>query len=148
MNYKSMIECDRRRGEKFLNFKLPHYFKKIGWIGFAIVFLTLIATKFFDGDLILLKSILKKTSLVFLLIVIFSKEKVEDEMIQKLRAQSYSFAFLGGVLYTLIQPIINYIAFLLFKPQKAVIQDLGDFQILWFMLTVYLMFFYYSKKIN
>ena len=108
----------------------------------------LLSNKFFEGDLEILKSILKKASLLFLLVVVFSKEKVEDEMIEKLRAQSYSFAFLGGVLYTLIQPIFNYIAFLLFKPEKAVFEDLGDFQILWFMLTVYLMFFYYAKKNN
>ena len=145
---KPKIECKQKRGEKFLNFKLPNYFKKIGWFGFAIVFLTLFSTKFFEGDLEILKSILKKTSLVFLLVVVFSKEKVEDEMIERLRAQSYSFAFLGGVLYTLIQPIFNYITFLIFKPEKAVFEDLGDFQILWFMLTVYLMFFYYAKKNN
>jgi len=143
---KSVIECERRRGEKFLNFKLPNYFKKIGWIGFVVIFLILLSTNFFEGDLEILKSILKMVSLVFLLIVVFSREKVEDEMIQKIRAQSYSFAFLGGVLYTLIQPIINYIAFLLFKPEKAVVEDLGDFQVLWFMLTIYLVFFYYAKK--
>lgn len=148
MNMKSKMDCEQKRGMKFLNFKLPHNFKKIGWLGFALVFLILLSTKYLEGNLEILKSILKKTSLLFLLIVVFSKEKVEDEMIEKLRAQSYSFAFLGGVLYTLIQPIFNYIAFLLFKPENAVFEDLGDFQILWFMLTVYLMFFYYAKKIN
>ena len=146
MNMKSMLECERSKAEKFLNFKLPHYYKKIGWIGFALVFATLLSTKFFDGDYEILKSVLKKLSLVFLLIVVFSKEIVEDEMIQKIRAQSFSFAFLGGVLYALGQPLINYLVFLIAKPEKAIVEDLGDFQILWFMLTVYLMFFYVTKK--
>ena len=146
MNMKSIIECERKRVEKFLNFKLPNHFKKIGWFGFALVFITLLATKFFDGDYEVLITVLKKLSLVFLLIVVFSREKTEDEMIQKIRAQSFSFAFLGGVLYTLGQPIINYFVFLIAKPEKAIVEDLGDFQILWFMLTVYLMFFYVTKK--
>lgn len=146
MNMKSIVECERKKGEKFLNFRLPHYYKKIGWVGFALVFTVLLSTKFFDGDYEVLKIVLKKLSLVFLLLVVFSKEKIEDEMIQKIRAQSFSFAFLGGVLYTLGQPIINYFVFLIATPEKAIVEDLGDFQILWFMLTVYLMFFYVTKK--
>lgn len=146
MNMKSMLECEQKRSEKFLNFKLPHSFKKVGWIGFALAFIALLSTKFFEGDLEVLKTVLKKLSLVFLLIVVFSKEQVEDEMIQKIRAQSFSFALLGGVLYALVQPLINYLVFLVAKPEKAIVEDLGDFQILWFMLTVYLMFFYVNKK--
>lgn len=146
MNMKSMIECERSKAEKFLNFKLPHYYKKIGWIGFAVVFATLLSTKFFEGDFEVLNDVLRKLSLVFLLIVVFSREIVEDEMIQKIRAQSFSFAFLGGVLYALGQPLINYLVFLIAKPEKAIVEDLGDFQILWFLLTIYLLFFYITKK--
>ena len=143
---KSILECDRRRMEKFLKFKLPHYVKKIGWAGFIASLLLLIATKFFDSEPILLKEILKKASLVFLLLVVFSKEKIEDELIVQLRAQSFSFAFLAGVLYALLQPFFNWIVFALFKPERARLEDLGDFQILWVMLMVYLMFFHISKR--
>ena len=143
---KSISDCENNRMQKILNFKLPIYWKKIGWIGFALTMITLLSTKFFDGDLEVLKDVLRKLSLAFLLIVVLSKETIEDELIQKLRSQSYSIAFIGGVLYALLQPLFNYVVFLAVKPEKATFEDLGDFQILWFMLTIYLMVFYVSKK--
>ena len=146
MNLKSIQECDRRSTQKLLNFKLPTYYKKIGWIGAIVTFSALLLTGFIDGDYGLLKDILRKVVLVFLFMVVLSKEKVEDERIQNFRAQSYSFAFLGGVLYALFQPVANWIAFAIVKPGREVEVDLGDFQILWVMLTIYLLFFYVSKK--
>lgn len=146
MNFKSISECEERRISKFLNYKLPNHFKKIGWIGFALIGVSLIATKFFDGDFGVLVEIFKKLLLVFLLVVVISKEKVEDEMVKSIRAQSFSFAFIGGVLYTLIQPIINLIVSSIVRPEKVIFEELGDFQVLWFMLIVYLVVFNKLKK--
>lgn len=146
MNLKSIEECDRRSTQKLLNFKLPSYCKKIGWIGAIVTLVLIMSTSFFEGDQELLKDILRKVVLAFLFVVVLAKEEVEDERIQNFRAQSFSFAFLAGVLYTLFQPVANWIVFSIFKPEKAVFEDLGDFQILWLMLVVYLLFFYISKK--
>ena len=146
MNYKTISECEERRISKILNFKLPNYYKKVGWIGFALVSLSLIATKFFDGDFTILVEIFKRLLLVFLLVVVISKEKVEDEMIEKIRAKSFSLAFIGGVLYTLLQPLVNLIISALVRPDKVIFEDLGDFQVLWFMLIVYLVVFNKLKK--
>lgn len=146
MNLKSIEECDRRSTQKLLNFKLPTYFKKIGWIGAIATLVIIMSTSFFDGDHTLLKDILRKVVLAFMFVIVLAKEEVEDERIQNFRAQSFSFAFLAGVLYTLFQPVVNWIVFSIFKPEKAVFEDLGDFQILWLMLVVYLLFFYVSKK--
>jgi len=146
MNLKSIQEYDRKSAQRLINFKLPNYWKKIGWFGFAILFLGLLSTKFFEGDLEILKEILKKASLAFLFIVVLSREKIEDERIQNMRSQSFSFTFLAAVLYTILQPLVNYLALAIFKPEKAEVVDLGDFVILWFMLVVYLMFFYVLKK--
>ena len=146
MNLKSLQECDRRSSQKLLNFKLPVYYKKIGWIGVIVILVAIMSTSLFDGDFELLKDILRKVVLAFLFVIVLAKEEVEDERIQNFRAQSFSFAFLAGVLYTLFQPLVNWLVFSVFKPEKAVVEDLGDFQILWLMLTVYLLFFYVSKK--
>ena len=146
MNMKSILECDRRRTEKLLKLKFPNYYKKIGWIGFIVSLAILIGTKFIHEEPELLKEILKKASLVFLLIVVLSKEKIEDEFIAQIRAQSFSFAFLSGVFMTLFLPFFNWIVLKLFKPEGAVLEDLGDFQILWIMLLLYLLFFNVSKK--
>jgi len=146
MNLNSIKEHDRKSAQRLLNFRLPTYFKKIGWIAFFALLTTLILTKFIDGDLELLKDILRRFMLAALFVIVLAKENIEDERIQAFRAQAFSFAFLAGVLYTLFQPLINWIAFKIVKPEKAAFQDLGDFQILWVMLMIYLMFFYILKK--
>jgi len=146
MNLKSIQECEQRKAMKLLNFKLPTYFKKVGWIGVVASLLIIMSTSLYDGDHELLKDILRKLVLAFLFVVVLSREEVEDERIQNFRAQSFSFAFLAGVLYTLFQPLVNWFVFLIVKPEKANIEDLGDFQILWLMLTVYLLFYYILKK--
>ena len=146
MNFKSISECEDRRIQKFLNFKLPHHFKKIGWIGFVLSFVVLVFTKFFDGDYSILIEILKRFLLVFLLMVVISKEKVEDEMIKSIRSQAFSFAFVGAVAYTLLQPVINLLVSSIVRPDKMIFEDLGDFQVLWFMMIVYLVVFMKLKK--
>lgn len=146
MNLKSMQECERRRAQKFLNYKLPTYWKKIGFAGAILSLIAIMSTSLFDGDFELLKDILRKVVLAFLFTVILAKEEVEDERVQNFRSQSFSFAFLAGVLYTLFQPVANWIVFSIFRPERAAFEDLGDFQILWLMLTVYLVFFHIIKK--
>lgn len=146
MNFKSVSECEDRRIQKFINFKLPNHYKKIGWVGFILSFVILISTKFFDGDYSILIEILKRLLLVFLLIVVMSKEKMEDEMIKSIRSQAFSFAFVGAVAYTLLQPVVNLIVSSIVKPEKAIFEDLGDFQVLWFMMIVYLVVFMKLKK--
>jgi hypothetical protein len=141
-----MEECERKRAQKFLNYKLPNFWKKIGWVGAVVSLVAIMSTSLFDGDFELLKDILRKVVLAFLFVVVLAKEEVEDERIQNFRAQSFSFAFLGGVLYTLFQPVVNWVVFSILRPERAAYEDLGDFQILWLMLTVYLVFFYVLKK--
>jgi hypothetical protein len=84
--------------------------------------------------------------LVGLLMIAISKEKVEDEMIRTIRGQAFSMAFIAGVIYTLVQPLINYIVAFFVEKDKEPLTDIGDFQVLWFLLTMYLLFFYMIKK--
>ena len=93
-----------------------------------------------------LQQIAKNGMLVGLLIVIISKEKIEDELISKIRGQAFSFAFVVGVIYAIIMPFTNYIADLIFKNKEALYSDLGDFVVLWFMMVMYLAFFYLFKR--
>jgi len=146
MNLKSVSECEDRRIQKIINYKLPNHYKKIGWIGFTLSFVILISAKFFDDDFSILIETIKRLLLVFLLIVVMSKEKVEDEMIKSIRSQAFSFAFIGAVAYTLLQPLVNLIVASIVKPEKAIFEDLGDFQVLWFMMIVYLVVFMKLKK--
>jgi threonine/homoserine/homoserine lactone efflux protein len=146
MNFKSIQECEQKRTRFFLNYKLPNYWKKIGLIGAIVSLLVIMSTSLFDGNFELLKDVLRKVVLAFLLLMVLAREEQEDERIQNIRAQSFSFAFLAGVLYALFQPLVNLIVASIFMPDKASFEDLGDFQILWLMLTVYLLFFHFLKK--
>jgi hypothetical protein len=146
MNMKSIRECEQGKLERFMNFKFPNYVKKIGWAGVILSFIVLIATKFFDGDLTILKLVLKRFVLASLLLVVLSKEKIEDERIQQFRAKAFSFTFLAAVLYVLVQPIINFLVASVVEPEDAIFEDLGDFVIVWFFLCIYLMFFKLLKR--
>lgn len=148
MNMNKICDSEERRLHWLVNFKLPNYWKKIGWGVLIISIFFLILTKFFDDDYLVIKSILKKLTLVGLLIVAISKDKIEDELVENLRGKAFSFSFIIGVVYVLVQPIINYAAFLVVKPERAKFEDLGDFQILWFLLIVYLMTFWFLKRRN
>ena len=80
------------------------------------------------------------------MVIAISKEKIEDEMIVNLRSKAFSFAFICGVIYALVQPYINYGVASMVAPEKAVYEEFGAFIILWFMLTIHLMFFHVLKR--
>ena len=146
MNFKSIQECEQKRTRFFLNYKLPNYWKKIGLIGAIVSLLVIMSTSLFDGNFELLKDVFRKVVLAFLLLMVLAREEEDDERIQNIRAQSFSFAFLAGILYALFQPLVNLLVASIFMSEKASFEDLGDFQILWLMLTVYLLFFHFLKK--
>jgi hypothetical protein len=147
MAKETFCEAENRRFEKFKNFGLPHSFKKIGIALIVLSIIFMITRKLFDIDVALsFKFIFKRATLVGLLMIAIAKEKVEDEMIRTIRGQAFSMAFIAGVVYTLVQPLINYIVAFFIEKDKEPLTDLGDFQILWFMLTMYLLFFYMIKK--
>ncbi|MGH1386339.1 hypothetical protein [Kordia sp.] len=147
MAKETFCKSEESKLEKFKNFGLPHSFKRIGIILVVGSFVFLFAQKLFDLEIHeTIKFILKRVILVGLLIIAISKEKVEDEMIRIIRGQAFSMAFIAGVVYTLLQPAINYIVSLIVEKDNEPLSDLGDFQVLWFLLTMYLLFFYMIKK--
>ena len=146
MNLKSISDCEQKKMSKLINYKLPNKYKKLGWAGFVLSIVVLLSTKLFDNDSTVLVEILKRLMLVFLMVVVLSKEKVEDEMIKTIRAQAFSMAFIAGVVYTLVQPIINFIVGSILNKDMFLFEELGDFQVLWFLLIIYLVVFNKLKK--
>jgi len=148
MKTQKFCDGEERRLIWLISRKLPNSWKKIGW---GILFLSLVLlllNQYFDINHLMFKSILKNTTLVGLLIVTVSKEKIEDELVESLRAKAFSFAFIMGVTWVLVQPLINYTVSFLITPLRANYQDLGDFQILWFLLIIYLTTFWFLKRRN
>lgn len=143
-----LCKAEYRRLKKIQNYQylLPNHYKKVG-IALLISSLTaLIARKYLFEDLDIVQEIGRKGMLLALLLITLSKEKIEDELITKLRGQAFAAAFIAGVIYTLVQPLINYMVAYLIKPEKAIYSDLGDFIVMWFMLVIYLTFFYMFKR--
>lgn len=147
MNTEKILKCERDRLDKMINFRLPHIYFTIGIAIGAISILSMFGRAFLmEGDTELLKELSKKGLLVAMLLMSISKDKEEDELTVKLRMQSYALAFVIGVIYALVMPYIDYGVSKMIKPEGEVFKDLGDFQVLVFMLMIQLMF-YHSLKL-
>ncbi len=147
MATKSILECEIDKLKKLNKYQLPNYFKKIGIWLFIISFISLFINAFSINDLVI-RAIIKYGMLIGLLLVSISKEKIEDELVVKLRMQSYTFAFIFGVMFTLMMPFVDYFFDYIFKTNEAVIKDMGDWQILWILLSLQVFYFEILKKIH
>ena len=147
MNSEKFVQCERNQFQKLINFRLPHRFMTIG-IAIVLLSIVIMFVRAFamEGDTLWLKQLLQKTLLVGMLIMSLSKDKIEDEMIVSLRAQSYAFAFVIGVLYALIMPYVEFGVSNAVHSGGEAFKDLGDFQVLLFMLMIQLMFYHNVKR--
>ncbi|NRD19790.1 hypothetical protein HNV08_06990 [Winogradskyella eckloniae] len=147
MNTEKIINCERKRFQKFIKFRLPHRFMAVGLTIVVLAILGMLVHAFaLEGDMDWLKQLLKKILLVGMLIMSLSKDKVEDEMTISLRAQSYAIAFVVGVVYALVMPYVEYGVSNLVHSGGEAFKDLGDFQVLLFMLMIQLMFYHNLKR--
>ena len=148
MNVKSFMECERKSLEKMKHYQLPNRFKKIG-IGIILISLIAFFLNKFSIENIDLKLTAKYGILVGLLLISISKEKIEDELITSLRMQSYTFAFITGVIITLLtNPLFNYIANLISEKQQGYFEGVGDWKILWILLSIQVFYFQFLKRMN
>ena len=140
--------CERERTylEKMNKFLLPKKFKTIGYYIAFGVFTLMILKKFVDEPL-WVKPLLRKGLLFGMLLISISKDNIEDEFIESLRSQSYRLAFIMGVVYSLIQPVINYIVGSVIDSNET-FNDFSYFEVLFFMLLVQLMMFWQLKRMN
>ncbi len=147
MDVKSIMECERKSLEKMKRYQLPNKFKKIG-IGIILISVVTIILNKMSIDNIDLKLTAKYGILLGLLVVSISKEKIEDELITNLRMQSYTFAFIAGVLITLTNPLFSYLANTVLEKQQEIFQGIGDWQVLWILLSIQVFYFEFLKRMN
>jgi len=62
--------------------------------------------------------------------------------------QSYTFAFLIVVIFTLLHPLMNFLVDFIIDDNKSNISDYGDFEILWLLLGSQLWFFEIQKRLH
>ncbi len=142
MNIEKLCDNERNLLQRLLSFQLPYNFKKIGLALVVLSFLALTAIKFSTTDVTAIRMILRKVFLLSLLLVSISRDEIEDELFIQLRAQAYSIAFLCGIIYAIIQPYINLLI------EETTSFELGDFQVLTFMLLLHLGFFHLLKRMR
>ncbi|MGB3608174.1 MAG: hypothetical protein WA775_01530 [Psychroserpens sp.] len=145
MNLKNTHNCELTKLERWSKFQLPYKWKSLGITVTVLSFLILLCAKLFDDKLIWLEDILKRILIIGLLVISISKDKYEDEMIASLRAKSYTLAFIFGVLYALIQPVIDDLIHTYVLESNRT-NMFSYFQLLWYMLFVQIMFFEISKR--
>ena len=147
MNMNKVADCERNRLEKITNFRLPHYFYKIGMLlaglSIALMFVRAFAM---EGDTEWLKLVLQKTLLVGMLLMSIARDKEEDELTIKLRMQSYAWAFIVGVVYALVMPYVEFGVDSVVNSGTEEFKNLGDFQVLLFMLMIQLMSYHTLKR--
>jgi len=148
MKTNKIIDCERTRIERMINFQLPNRFIKIGIGIFIVTFVSFFVLKLISLNSDFTKLILRSIMLISLLVISVSKDKEEDEMVKLIRVQSYALAFVIGVLFAVIQPVINYLVGLVVSTDKTIYTNLGDFQVLIFMLMIQLNFFYFLKRMR
>ena len=124
------------------NLQIPNHFKKVGVAIAIISFVTFFFTAK-GGDF---RMVGKYGLLVGMLLISISKEKIEDELIVKLRMQSYTFAFIVGVIYALLLPFVDYLVDAMVEPKIAEVKNMGDFMILWMLLSVQIFSFKLLKR--
>ncbi|WP_438972777.1 hypothetical protein [Polaribacter sp.] len=143
---QSICEKERSYVEKMNKFQLHHKFKKIGYILSLLAFALMIVKKFLDEPT-WVKPVLSGILLIGMLIISLAKEKLEDEYIDSLRSQSYRIAFILVIVYSLVQPLVNFGVGLLFDESEK-LQGFDYFQVLFYMLVVQLMVFWQLKRFN
>lgn len=147
MKTEELMNCERNRFQKLINFRLPHAYMTLGIvILLGSLIMMLIRAFVIEGDTEWLKLLLQKTLLVGLLILSLSKDKIEDEQTISLRSQSYAIAFVIGVLYALLMPYVEFGVSTIANSGGETFKNLGDFQVLLFMLMVQLMFYHNLKR--
>jgi hypothetical protein len=148
MKIKSEQEEAIGKIEKITGYQLPNKFKLIGLVLCIIsIFLILIIASSLENVKYndVLDRIAKTVLVLGLLIISISKEKIEDELIAKIRMQSYNYAVIGIVMFYLIKPFINYAIVFVFSsaPRMEGSKDIG---LLALLLTVQIFTFRSLKK--
>ena len=147
MKTEKLMDCERKQMDKMINFRLPNVYLKIG-IAIVVMSIGVMFWRAFamEGDTEWLRTLAKKGLVVGMLLMSISKDKEEDELTVKLRIQSYALAFVIGVIYALVMPYVDYGVSNVVKPDSESLKDLGDFQVLVFMLMIQLMFYHTLKR--
>ena len=124
---------------------LPTWYRPLGWLLTLGAFIAFILIAWLDLQPEPARTFIRTAMLLGLFFVSLSKEQLEDERTSALRTQSFAWAFLFGIGYTIMMPYLDYsLDKLMGKP--GLLNDLTGFETL-SMLLVCQFAFYRSLKL-
>ncbi|WP_422103772.1 hypothetical protein [Winogradskyella sp.] len=147
MKTETYMQKEQRALLKLINFRLPRRFMTIGIIiCVATILLMVFRETLFGEESLVIRDTLQKSLLIGMLVMSITKDREEDEMTIQLRMQSYAWAFITGVIYALIMPYVEFGVSSVLNADNETFKNLGDFQVLLFMLLVQLMCYHVLKR--
>ena len=120
---------------------LPYSFKLTGLGLFGLSFIAWFFLEAHTEWRLLAESLV----LVGLLLIAVSRGREEDEYTLQLRARAFTYAFVVGVVYSVIQPLVNWGVGSAIGQGGAEWQVIPTFVVLWLMLVVQIGFFHVLK---
>jgi dolichol kinase len=149
MKLKVNQEGDIEKINKFTDYQLPNQFKIVGLVIVIVSFLSIFTSlKLYILDVKyheLFERIAFSGTVLGLLMISISKEKIEDELMTKIRTQSYHYAVIGTVLFYLTFPFINFIIMSIFSSMPK-IEGSKDVSVLGVLLMLQILTFKKLKK--
>ena len=149
MEPKAKQEGDIEKIDKYISYQLPNRFKIIGLVLFIASILSIITSlKLYMLDVKyheLFERIALSGSVLGLLIISISREKIEDELIAKIRMQSYNYAVIMTVLVYLALPFIHFAIVSIFSSMPK-IEGSKDVSVLGVLLMSQIFTFRKLKK--
>lgn len=149
MKPKVNQEGDIEKIDKFTGYQLPNKFKIVGLVVFIVSILSIVTSlKMYildDKYQDLFERIALSGMVLGTLIISISREKIEDELIAKIRMQSYHYAVLGTVLFYLAIPFVHFIIELLLSDMPT-IEGSKDVSVLGVLLMIQILTFRKLKK--
>lgn len=148
MELKAKQEGDIEKINKITGFQLPNKFKIIGLVVFIVsLILSILLEIYFENNKYqdLFVRIAKTGVVLGLLMISISKEKIEDELIAKIRMQSFNYAVIAAVIVYLMMPFLN-LAIVASFSSIPKMEGSEDVIILEFLITMQIFAFWKLKK--
>ena len=103
-----------------------------------VITLSILNVLMLDMEIVLTAT--KSCILASLLLLVISKDKIEDELTSRIRLKAFASSFVFGVVITIVAPFINYFIFGDFISQKGITELLIS------MFCFYFFMIYILKK--
>lgn len=149
MEPKMKQEDDIAKIDKFTSYLLPNKFKIVGLVIVIFSILSIVTSSknyLLDDKYHDLFERIALSGMVFgTLIISISREKIEDELIAKIRMQSFHYAVLGTVLFYLAIPFVHFTIKVLLSDMPT-IEGSKDVSVLGVLLMMQILTFKKLKK--